>query len=212
MSLKTIIPYALAVGLACSMQSCVSQPSPTKIEVSKGAERAYILTKEQGEKQLEQLAKTSRKEDAWLCVEDENGTMWYDIGSDEKKYQVTINLKRVLDVSRKSSAITEYHIHPFSCGPSAADFSSDSQARRDMKILGIKMKPSIVFSPLGKCSYSAPEEHEKLMAVGVEKLLKLGTECLTLSAILEKLGGKSNIKASAHSLKKFGYSLSFEEY
>jgi hypothetical protein len=112
MSLQGIVLASLIVASSVSYSqinnSNVKASSKNeKIEVKSGYGTTYNISKKNAEKQIRQLAKTSKIEDAWMYYDN----MLVDIGSSENDSTVTVNINPNIKID-SGSTVTFYHIHP----------------------------------------------------------------------------------------------------
>jgi hypothetical protein len=174
----TLRNTALAtVLLAATLGAGCASPQPiydTEIKIS-DKHMHYRISKTEGEKMLIELAKTAKREDAWIYRMRDGQGEWIDIG---KRFEMgpfggSVEWDtRYLDyVLKKGDEITDYHIHPVteadpiidtinemlhtpspsdwrieSWLPSSCDFISNYYTKRKLTKKGVKMNPSRVIS------------------------------------------------------------------
>ena len=92
------------------------------------ATAVYGVSRKEGEYQLAQLARTTRREDAWVYLESDGTPLWIDVGDggiEQKPVKtgpktwiltngasIEINMNAALPLLRKGDRVWLYHIHP----------------------------------------------------------------------------------------------------
>ena len=81
------------------------------LSVRSGVGTRVVLSRAAGEQQLMALSRTAASEDAWLFTEDS----WTDVGYDEGKTEVLLDLDQVTAAARgrdPADPLALYHLHP----------------------------------------------------------------------------------------------------
>jgi len=174
----TLRNTALAtVLLAATLGAGCASPQPiydTEIKIS-DKHMHYRISKTEGEKMLIELAKTAKREDAWIYFLRDGTGEWIDIG---RKFEsgpfggsIEWDTKYLNHILKKGDEITDYHIHPITVAdslfdeinnslhtpfpsdwkiagwlPSPRDFLSNYYTKEELTEKGVKMNPSRVVS------------------------------------------------------------------
>jgi len=191
---------AVALGAGCANM----QPTYGGIMKISDEHMHYRISKSEGEKMLIELAKTAKREDAWIYRMRDRQGEWIDIGKESEMGpfggSVYWDMKYLDHILKKGDEITDYHIHPIteadpiidiinerlhtpspsdwrieSWLPSSCDFISNYNTKKRLTKKGIKMNPSRVISPRAISIYDC-DTSEKLTEKFFNSLLKWHTK------------------------------------
>lgn len=138
------------------------------IKVKNGKGYVYTISENEGNKQVNEVAKTAKKEDAWIYA----AGKWYDIGKSEKEDNVLIPLKDVVKLLKKNHKDEKeakfVHIHPKKyvqegvAPPSTYDISTHGKLKRMLRDnLQMKLSPSEIYTGDGVWTYEITDSLEE---------------------------------------------------
>ncbi|MFC1728135.1 hypothetical protein ACFLZ7_01560 [Nanoarchaeota archaeon] len=215
----------LASGGCSSVEVRDISYQPDRIDVYRGQEeRVYHLTQEEGEKQLVELAKQGKQEDAWIFKHGEN--LWIDVGKRTypgRKDKVSVDPNRALKFLTEGDEITFYHFHPwrrfetilfeerrknmFINLPPEDDYAAHIYLKTEFPKMGVSVNPSRVAGALFTVSYDL----DKLKN---ERELERELKSLADRTILNSWGDDLNKKVEDYidKVKELGIDLKIINY
>jgi hypothetical protein len=162
--MKKMIPV-LGLSAMLALGGCNSN-SLTTLQVTPGAGRTYQISQQQGERDLDILARTAKKEEMFYFY----GSEWKDTALLEYKKATSNSLENVLSLLPKQlaegSTIFFYHFHPLRIGnksfvycPSDADIHSHVLLKKSIRKFKANAE-SIVFDGMGIWRYDVTSSLE----------------------------------------------------
>lgn len=131
----SIIAVSMAVLGGSALLGLNSCSDPNIINIKSGSGKVYNISYSKGRSRLHELAKTAKKEDAWLYVNEK----WYDVGYSEEETQTYLaadSITRLLKEDQGEAILT--HIHPHSTEyqifpPAPFDIASHAQLKKEAR-------------------------------------------------------------------------------
>ncbi len=200
---KYILPVLLFAGLYNAM--------PSDIKVKKGLGSEYNLSYEEGLKQINKLARTSKIEDDWIFID-----KWYDAGTDEKESSVTEDDDYIAKLVKEKNPkeLHSIHIHPREEGEQSSppSFTDLASYVNDLNCNVI----NLIADGNGVWKISLSEETEYILSLDEKDLDFISFEIL-YNEMSEELYKFSNKKRSEYVnkcielYKKIGVDLEYTE-
>lgn len=147
-----------------------SLPHVVDLQVGAPVGTTYHLSQEQGERQLDRLARTAETEDAWIYLA--ANSLWIDVGEDASFTYVYINIDPVRPLLAKldgtEARVYLYHIHPRSIlpagmiyPPNANDIYAEANLRRALRQRYHATLVARVFDGYGRWAYEVTDGFEE---------------------------------------------------